>query len=158
MRGPPRPVRVSPQLSGYLFGSDDYGMRSRVLVWVALMIAAAAAAGLAVDVAIAGTSNATGLAGVIAGFCELAAVVLGIAAWAGERRVAEEGRQAENASSTATADGESTTRAEVPHGEDRKYVVDARGAEGVQVGNSNTQYVISRSASPGRQEPRGKTR
>lgn len=61
-------------------------MKWRVLIWVAVGAGVVAAAGLAVDVAVAGMDRASGLAGVLVGFCELGALVLGVAAWAAERR------------------------------------------------------------------------
>jgi hypothetical protein len=124
-------------------------MGSRVLLWVAVLVASGAAAGLAIDVVIAGTSEAAGLAGVIAGFCELAALVLGVAAWAGERRAAD-ARAVEavkDVSSAVAAGGRSASPADGQR-RDGKYVVDARGAEGLQVGDGNTQHVVFRRSSP----------
>jgi hypothetical protein len=141
-------VPVCGKFRGVPFWVMINSMRSRVLVWVAVLVASGAAAGLALDVAVAGTSEATGLAGVIAGFCELAALVLGVTAWAGERRVAGAGRRAEDGSSAAAADGCSRSPA-AGQREDGKYVVDARGAEGLQVGDGNSQHIVLRRSSPG---------
>lgn len=115
-----------------------------MLTWAAIAVGSAAVVGLAIDVIVAGTGKAAGMASVIAGFCELVAVVLAVAGWAGERR------------SVATA--QTLRNASVPHGgvrgearpvagysgEAGKYQVDARQAEGVQVGDGNTQNVIFR--------------
>jgi type VI protein secretion system component VasK len=124
-------------------------MRWRVLVWGAVVIAAAAAAGLALDVTVVGTGKAAALAGVIAGFCELAALVLGVFAWAGQRRAAAASREEKETSPVAAARDDSGGADATQAGVDTKYVVDARRAAGVQVGEGNTQHVVSRRPSPG---------
>jgi hypothetical protein len=124
-------------------------MRWRFLIWLAALIAVAAAAGLVADVAVAGIGAAATLAGVIAGFCELVAVVLGVSAWTAERRSSGTGRRAENAGSGASARSASETLVPATHGDDGKYVVDARGADGLQIGDGNTQHIIFGRATPG---------
>jgi hypothetical protein len=115
---------------------DDAEVRWSVLTWLAVAIALAAAACLAVDIAVAGPGQAAGLAGVIAGFCELAALVLGVAAWAA-RRQATDNHSGRSASRVAEKDGETAPTAR--EGAD-KYVVDSRQARGIQVGDGNTQH------------------
>ena len=117
-------------------------------MWAAVVIATTAAVGLVVDVAVAGTGEAAGLAGVIVAFCELAALVLGVTAWAAERRAPAAGPQAEGASSAATAGGDSRGSVAGQRVENGKYAVDARGAEGLQVGDGNAQHNVFRRSSP----------
>lgn len=112
-----------------------------------MTVAVVAAAGLGVDVAVAGIDKASGLAGVIAAFCELVAVVLAIAGRAGQRRsTATRARQAPSAPEP-TGDGD-TDRPKDGNGASAKYAVDASHAEGVQIGDGNTQYLDYRRSSP----------
>jgi hypothetical protein len=100
----------------------------QLLIRLAVLIGVAAAAGLGADVAVAGTGKAAELAGVIAGFCELGAVLLGVVAWAGDRRpgaVPTEVAKKPVQDSPASA---------------AKYVVDARHARGVQAGDGAAQH------------------
>jgi hypothetical protein len=118
-------------------------VRWRVLIWVAVLLGAAAAAGLGVDVAVAGLDKAAGLAGVIVGFCELGALVLGIAAWAAERR-ASTARLAPPDPSVLGMAGR--TGGPVAGLEERasRYRVDARHAGQVQIGDgTNIQHIGS---------------
>src|SRR2546421_6826117 len=118
-------------------------MRWRLLRWVAVVIAAAAAAGSAVDVAVPGTDQAAALAGVIVGFCELAALLLGVTAWVGERQASAMAKQAKGMSYAGSTSSSLKTPAADKRSPDGKYVVDARGAIGLQVGENNTQYITS---------------
>lgn len=61
-------------------------MKWRVLVWAAGLIAAVTAVILGVVAVTAGLAAASGLAGVIAGFCELVAVALAVIGWSGRHR------------------------------------------------------------------------
>jgi hypothetical protein len=123
-------------------------MRWRLLRWVAVIIATAAVAGLAIDVALAGTDKAAALAGVIAGFCELAALLLGVTAWVGERQASARAQQAKGTPSAGRTSSGLKTPVADKRGQDGKYVVDARGATGVQVGENNTQNILSRPPTP----------
>src|ERR1700683_2718139 len=93
---------------------DNGCMRWRVMLWLAAGISVGAGAGLCAEIAVEGgrqasgpaggnagcsglgrcaeiavewVSRAAGLAGVIAGFCELGALVMGVAGLAGEHRI-----------------------------------------------------------------------
>ncbi|MCZ4120282.1 hypothetical protein [Streptomyces sp. H39-S7] len=117
-------------------------MRWRLLIWVAVGIGAAAAAGLGVDVAVAGLDRASGLAGVMVGFCELGALALGVAAWAAERRAAA--GQADLGAITEGTDsaggGEHLGgRREVPEAGEGSYVINADKIDRSQFGHGNTQ-------------------
>lgn len=116
-------------------------MKWRVLVWIAAATAVAAAAGLGVDVAVAGTDKAAGLAGIIVGFCELAAVVLAVVGLTGQRRTTEAGSQVPRRDPGAKV-GDPADSARAPQSEIGKYRVDAHGAEGLQIGDNNTQRNI----------------
>ncbi len=114
----------------------------RVLTWLAIVIAAVAAVSLGVDAVVAGLGKAAGLAGVIAGFCELGALALAVTGWAGHRREAAERPAPEPArgperTEPAQQAGQAGTP---PGGGSGKYGVDARQAEGVQIGDGNTQH------------------
>lgn len=117
-------------------------MRWRLLRWIALIIAAAAAVGLAVDVAVYGTNQAAALAGVIVGFCELGALLLGVTAWVVERQRSAKARQPEGTPSAGSTSSDSKAPAADKYHQDGKYVVDARGASGLQVGENNTQHIF----------------
>jgi hypothetical protein len=120
-----------------------YGvMNWRLVTVLAVVIAAAAGAGLGVDVVVAGTARASGLAGVIVGFCELVALVLGVASWAAHRREARE-RHASGlpeASEVPVPVAPESAADARPGNASPKYVVDARGAHGVQVGDHGIQH------------------
>jgi hypothetical protein len=113
-------------------------MRWRVLVWTAVATASAGAIWLVVEIATGGVDKASGLAGVIVGFCELAALVLGVFAYAAERREPGRGADAEPTAPAATAPAAGPTKAS--EAGSAKYAVDARGAHGVQTGERNTQH------------------
>jgi hypothetical protein len=105
--------------------------------------AVAAAADLVADLAVGGPGKASALAGVIAGFCELGALVLGVSAWAAQRRAAsgQAGDQREPADPPGpqrSAPGQNGADA-VPQSAPGKYVVDARQAQAIQIGDGNTQ-------------------
>jgi hypothetical protein len=97
--------------------ADDGGVKWRFLIWAAAVIAAAGAVALISDAA-AGLGQTSGLARVIVGFCELAALVLGVAGWASRRRevsvcrrvildvAATDARPVEAASTAGTKAGE----------------------------------------------------
>lgn len=109
------------------------GVRWRVLMWAAVVIAAVAAAGLGAMVAVAGVDKAAGLAGVIVGFCEVAALLVAVVGWAGDRRAAATDRPGAAAAPAGTA-------VLPPPAGTAKYVVDASNAQGVQTGDGNTQH------------------
>jgi RIP homotypic interaction motif len=130
-------------------GCDDGTVKWRVLTWVAVVVAVAAAADLVADLAVGGPGKASALAGVIAGFCELGALVLGVSAWAGQRRSASEQaseqrepatpHEPERAAPERDGAGAAPESAPGPDSASGKYVVDARLAQGVQIGDGNTQ-------------------
>jgi hypothetical protein len=66
--------------AGFLAPIHGVDMRWRLLTWLALAIGIMVATGLGIDVAVAGMTRASGLAVVIAGFCELCALMLAVAA------------------------------------------------------------------------------
>jgi hypothetical protein len=101
-------------------------------MWTALIVGAVTVAGLGVDIAVAGPDKAAVLAGIVVGFCEVVGVVLAVVGWAGERRSGEPTRLANRDNSVPESQ---------PAAGGRKYVVDARDATGVQVGDGNTQHV-----------------
>jgi hypothetical protein len=114
-------------------------MKWRLVIWAAAVIAVAAAAGLAIDAAVGGADKASGLAGVIAGFCELVASLLGVAAWARTRQGARIGEKTRAAASAGRIGTHADTGVRTAARSSR-YIVDVHGAEGVQVGNGNIQH------------------
>ncbi len=119
-------------------------MKGHVLIGLAVAIAVAGAIAIGVEVAMAGIDKAAGLAGVIVGFCELAALVLGVAGFMASRRgesrgedERQRGGEAE-AAATAPVTPAPCSPAEGPASQG-KYVVDIREASGVQVGDNNVQ-------------------
>jgi len=115
-------------------------VRWRAVVWVAVALGVAAATSLVVDVALNGTGKASGLAGIIVAFCELGALVLGVTAWAAERRTAA-GKSSPGRPGRARDPDLEEPRHARPAGSG-KYVVDARGVKGLQVGDGNIQRNI----------------
>ncbi len=119
-------------------------MKGRVLIGLAVTIAVAGAIAIGVDVAVAGIDKAAGLAGVVVGLCELAALVLGVAGFMADRRGESRGETDRQVSGDAAAVAAaprapaSVSQADGPavHG---KYVVDVRDASGVQIGDNNVQ-------------------
>jgi hypothetical protein len=112
-----------------------WSVRWRVLSWTALAIGAVAAVGLGVDIAVAGPDKASVLAGIVVGFCELVGAVLAMITWSGERRSADASVRDVSAPASDSGGTKPATG---------KYVVDARGAAGVQVGDGNVQHVDAR--------------
>ena len=110
-------------------------------MWLACVIGAGSAAGLAADVVVAGMGRAAGLAGVIVGFCELGALVLGVAARTGEQQARSERREG-RVPEVADEGGDGR----LTGGMAGKYVVDARHSRGVQVGDRSVQRNDFRSA------------
>jgi hypothetical protein len=110
-------------------------VRWRILWWAAAALAAAGGAGLLAEVATAGLGRAAGLAGVIGGFCELGALVLGVAGLARDRRSAR-GSAADAAAAPAPGPEPSSPGSQ---GAAVKYVVDSRGAAGVLIGDGGIQ-------------------
>jgi hypothetical protein len=100
-----------------------------------LGVAAVAAVGLGVAVAVAGVDKAAGLAGVIVGFCELGALMLGVVGWVGQQRAAAGTPGPEVAAVSGSA-----AEPKPPTAQPATYVVDARQAQGVQTGEGNTQH------------------
>ena len=119
-------------------------MKGRLLVGLAVTIAVAGAIAIGVDAAVAGIDKAAGLAGVIVGFCELAALALGVAGFMADRR---EGRSKGErpgvgevaAAATSPSAPASGAPADGPAVQG-KYVVDVRDASGVQIGDHNVQH------------------
>jgi hypothetical protein len=107
------------------------------MLWLAAGIAVGAGAGLCAEIAVEGVSQAAGLAGVIAGFCELGALVMGVAGLAGEHRITRG-----DAERTAVAPALETAGKVVEAGAENqagKYTVDLRQARMVQVGDHSFQ-------------------
>lgn len=103
-----------------------------------------AAVGLAVDVAAAGMEQATGLAGVIVGFCEIGVLVLGVAAWAAERRSSPL-VSARAAATSAPEKGEEGSGADAARGSpvgNGKYVIITEKIDRSQIGDGNSQYNV----------------
>lgn len=116
-----------------------------------MIIAAVAAVGLGIDVAVAGTTQAAGLAGVIVGFCELGALVLGVVSRAAQRHEAKEQQASSLPDAPGTAPQEPERNAQ-PGNASGKYVVDARQAQGVQIGDHGIQRVEFRTSPGGSDE------
>lgn len=132
--------------------ADDGGVKWRFLTWTAVVIAAAGAVALISDAVVAGLGQASGLAGVIVGFCELAALVLGVAGWASRRREASACKGViPDVAATDAHPVEAASIANTQAGKDHKYVVDARGTAGLQVGDGNIQHNDFRSLTDRRQ-------
>jgi hypothetical protein len=110
-----------------------------VLTRLAVAIAAAAAIGLGIDVAVAGTTQAAGLAGVIVGFCELGALVLGVGSWAARRQEAGDQRDSHPPEVPERA-GQEADGIVPPVSPSAKYIVDTRQAQAVQIGDHSTQH------------------
>ena len=106
------------------------GVTWGVVKWGAVVVGAGTAVGLGVDVAVSGLQGAQGVAGVVGGLCEVVAVVIALVGWANEKR-----------SSAVTpvlpAPGAAAEPSAVRGGRG-KYVVDARDAKHVQIGDGNT--------------------
>jgi hypothetical protein len=134
-------------LSVIMIWVNTHLVKWRVLIWCSIGISVAAAAVLVVVIVVSGMDEATVWAGVIVGFCELAALVLGTTAWASERQAAAVSREADSAEpGAALHEGEGGGEPRVGGG--GKYTVDAREAEAVQIGDGNTQHNDFRRASP----------
>jgi hypothetical protein len=128
---------------------DNAHVKWRLLVWTAAVIATGGAVGLGADIVLAGVNKSAGFAGVIAGFCELAAFALGVAGWAGGRRAALAGGNTRDTCAVSAPAEPSHAASRATEG-DAKYTVDARGAQGVQIGDNSFQHNDFRRASPGR--------
>jgi len=89
---------------------------------------------------VAGLGQASGLAGVIAGFCELTAFLLGVAGWVGKRRAASASEDIPDAAATRTPPVKVSSTSNTETEKSAKYVVDARGARVLQIGDRNAQY------------------
>lgn len=103
---------------------------------------------LGADAGVAGMDKASGLAGVIVGFCELAALIMGVTAWASRRRTAgvdEDFDDSGKPPKTANAMEASKGRG---HAGGPKYVVDLRGSQAASVGDGGIHYVDLRGARP----------
>lgn len=131
-------------------------MRWRVLVWVTCAIAGLALAGLIADLAVAGLNQAAAVSGVIAGVAALAALVIAVAdlpggvggasekdAHAGDRP--GEKASGDGAGEAAAADGATATpgppAGQESHPPAGKFMVDARNAGNVQVGDWGVQHI-----------------
>lgn len=131
------------------------GVKWRLLIWAAAVIAVVGAVGLSLDAAVAGLKQASGVAAVIAGFCELAAFLLGVAGWAGKRRGVSTGGDIPDAAAARTLPDDVGPKASTETGKRAKYVVDARDVGVLQVGDRNIQRNDFRRASPDRQQSGG---
>jgi len=131
----------------------DFDVRWRVLVWAAVLIAAAAAVALVVVAATAGLTAASGLAGVIVGLCELVAVALAVIGWAGRRRPSAAAGE-EGTSTSAPSAGQPDPGQGLAAGRSSgKYTVSlGDNAQGVMIGDGNVQNIARYSRSD-RAEP-----
>lgn len=132
MNADPCPLRIG-------YGS---GVKWRVLVRAAVLIAAAAAVMLGVVTVTAGLTAASGLAGVIVSFCELVAVALAVIGWAGERRSAV-GAGKEGISTYAPSAGQPAPGQGPASGDTGgKYAVTlGDSAQGIMIGDGNVQNI-----------------
>jgi hypothetical protein len=139
-------IRVSWGLAGY-------GVKSRVLVRAAVVIAAAAAVMLGVVAVTAGLAAASGLAGVIVGFCELAAAALAVIGWAGERRSAASAGK-EGRSTSGPSAGQPAGQGPTSGHSGGKYAVTMRdNAQGIMIGDGNVQNIDLRHSHRDRVNP-----
>jgi hypothetical protein len=121
-------------------------MRWRAVTWAAVAIGVAAALALAVDAVVGGIDEAAGLAGVIVGFCEIGALLLGLAGWAAERRRAGPDSTATDhdvAAADPPAAGEGrpapASPAPPPTADGPKFSITADRIEKSQFGDGNIQ-------------------
>ncbi|WP_283136730.1 RIP homotypic interaction motif-containing protein [Rhizohabitans arisaemae] len=124
-------------------------MRWRVVTWAAGVVGLTAAIGLVLIVISEGPAKAAGPAGVIAALCEVLAVTLAVTGWAGLRRsAAEQASRTEaadrDASAAPTGGGAWPAASQGEAAKAGKYTVDVRHAEGVQIGEHNTQHIVPR--------------
>jgi hypothetical protein len=129
--------------------ADNSDVRWRLLVVAAGVIGFVGAAVLGADAVVAGVGTAAGLAGVMAGFCELAAFVLGVTGWAARCKTAlnAAGNPGEATASDSADEVARATRQDP--GERARYGVDARNACGLQIGDHNFQRNDFRHATSG---------
>jgi hypothetical protein len=124
----------------------------RAVTWLAVAVMVAAAVGLALDAGLAGVTQASGLAGVIVGFCELGALLLAVVSWTAERRRASAEPDPAPAAAVTPEPAAATPepappqtappQTATPEAAPAKYVVDLRDAHGVQVGDHNIQHNV----------------
>jgi hypothetical protein len=112
----------------------------RLLLWSAALLAIAGAAGIVADAAVAGVGKASGLAGVIAGLCELAGLVLGVAGLTGRRRAVLPDGDSRDGSPAGPAAADPSRGTGGGTGGRPIYVVDARESSALQVGDGNLQH------------------
>ncbi|GAB2734688.1 hypothetical protein GCM10010442_65020 [Kitasatospora kifunensis] len=98
-----------------------------------MAVGALAAVALGVYALLAGADKASGLAGVIVGFCEIGALVLGVVGWAAERRAAP-------ASTAPTAPTAPAPAPAQPQAQNGKFAISAERIEKAQFGDGNTQH------------------
>lgn len=125
------------------------GVKWRLLAVAAAVIGLVGAAGLGVDVAVAGVDRASASAGVIAGFCELTAFVLGMTGWVAKRRTALTGADSPGATAAGGRAADVNHEASGETEGSAKYEVDARDTRGLQIGDHNIQRNDFRRASSG---------
>lgn len=121
------------------WGGYGSAVKWRVLVWAAVLIAAAAAVVLGVVAVEEGLTAASGLAGVIAGFCELTAVALAVIGWVGKRRSVTDTRKEETRATSAPSAGPHDANQHLADGRGGgKYVVNlGDNAQGTVIGDGN---------------------
>jgi hypothetical protein len=106
------------------------GVTWGVVKWGAVVVGAGTAVGLGVDVAVSGLQGAQGAAGLVGGLCAVIAVVVAIVGWANEKR--------SSAVTPVLPVPDVVTEPSTVRGGGGKYVVDARDAKHVQIGDGNT--------------------
>lgn len=125
-----------------------------MLVWAAVLIAAAAAAMLGVVAVTAGLAAASGLAGLVVGFCELVAVTLAILGWVGERRSATEAAKEEPSISLPSAGRPAPSRDPASGHSSGKYAVTLGDSnQGTMIGDGNVQNIDLRYSHRNREHP-----
>ena len=129
-------------------------MKWRVLVRAAVLIAAAAAVMLGVVAVTTGLTAASGLAGVIVGFCELVVVALAVIGWAGERRSATAAGKEGTSTSAPSAGRPAPGQGPASGHSGGKYAVTVGGnAQGIMIGDGNVQNVDLRHSHRDRAHP-----
>jgi hypothetical protein len=113
-----------------------------------VVLGLAGAVGLGADAVVAGVDRASGLAGVVAGFCELAAFVLGVTGWVARRRTALSSADGRGDDAAGSGSDEVGPGAGAEAAARAKYAVDVREARGLQIGDHNIQQNEFRGVPP----------
>jgi hypothetical protein len=132
-------LNADPCVLGIGYGS---GVKWRVLVWAAVLIAAGAAITLGVIAVTSGLTASSGLAGFIVGFCELLAVTLAVIGWAGQHRPSADEEKEKTSASVSSSGQPDAGQGLAPGRSGVKYAVTlGNSARGVMIGDSNVQNI-----------------